>query len=58
VVAENRTIIIRDAADARIEVLSLDGKIIYIGKGDAKVPVNNGVYLVKVGKALTKLMVK
>jgi hypothetical protein len=58
VVAENRTIIIRDAADARVEVLSLDGKIIYIGKGDAKVPVNNGVYLVKVGKALTKLMVK
>jgi hypothetical protein len=39
-------------------VTSLDGKLLYVGKGDAKVPVNSGVYMVKVGKAVTKLMVK
>ncbi len=58
VTAENRVIIISNAADARVELSSLDGKLIYVGKGDAKVPVNNGVYIVKIGKAITKLMVK
>jgi hypothetical protein len=56
--AENRVIIITNAATARVEVTSLDGKLLYVGKGDAKVPVNSGVYMVKVGKAVTKLMVK
>ncbi len=58
VYAENRTIVVANVSDANVQVMTLDGKLIYAGKGDAKVPVNNGVYVVKVGKTIAKIMVK
>lgn len=54
----HNTIIISNVADAAVAVMSADGKVVYNGKGDAKVSVIAGVYVVKVGNKVVKVQVR
>jgi hypothetical protein len=58
VTVDNRVISISNANSTAVAVMSLDGKTIYSGQGDARVRVAAGVYMVKVGKAVAKVIVK
>ncbi len=56
--AANGHIVISGIGTAAASIHTLDGKTIYSGNGDAKIAVNQGVYLVKAGKAVVKVVVK
>jgi hypothetical protein len=55
---DNRVISVSNTNGARVELLSLDGKRLYAGEGDARIRVASGVYMVRVGKAVAKVIVK
>ena len=52
------SILISGVSDEEVSVTALNGMNIHTGHGDAKITVTNGVYLVKVGKAVIKVLVK
>lgn len=56
--AANGHIVISGIGTAAASIHTLDGKTIYSGNGDAKIAANQGVYLVKAGKAVVKVVVK
>lgn len=58
IAVENQTIVVRNAGDKEVSVYTPAGLAVYNGKGDARVEVSGGIYLVKVGKAVKKVIVK
>ena len=60
VYAEGRNILIGGAEGKNVSVISADGRIIYsdAGKEHMSVPVDAGVYVVRVGRGAVKLIVK
>ncbi|MDE5870042.1 MAG: choice-of-anchor J domain-containing protein, partial [Muribaculaceae bacterium] len=58
VAVKDGAIVISGAGDSEVTVNALNGITVYTGHGDAKVNVSNGVYLVKVGKTVVKVLVK
>ena len=55
----DRNVIVIEAPDNyKVNVVATDGCIIYTGEGSAKVEVVSGVYVVKVGKLVVKVLVK
>lgn len=58
VYAADGHIVISGIGTAAASIHTLDGKTIYSGNGDAKVAANQGIYLVKAGKAVVKVVVK
>lgn len=55
VYVQDNSIVITGAEDAEVSISALNGITIYTGRGDTKVGVDKGVYLVKVGQAVVKL---
>lgn len=60
VASANRTIIVSGAEGLNVTICTADGKTVYSGVGTeiTRVRVNGGVYIVKVGKDITKTVVK
>lgn len=52
------TIIVTGAEGLDVTVVAVDGKILYAAKGDATVAVETGVYVVKAGDKIVKVLVK
>ena len=58
--AENRSIVITGAEGRDVAVYTVDGKLVSVVRGEAKtvIPASQGVYVVKVGKTVSKVIVK
>lgn len=56
----DHAVVVAGAEGEELTISSVDGKVVYAGVAEAKttVPVNGGVYLVKVGEKVVKLIVK
>lgn len=52
------TIIVTGAEGLDVTVVAVDGKVLYAAKGDATVAVETGVYVVKAGDKIVKVLVK
>lgn len=52
------TIIVTGAEGLDVTVVAVDGKVLYAAKGDATVAVETGVYVVKAGNKIVKVLVK
>lgn len=52
------TIIVTGAEGLDVTVVAVDGKVLYGAKGDATVAVETGVYVVKAGDKIVKVLVK
>lgn len=52
------TIIVTGAEGLDVTVIAVDGKVLYAAKGDATVAVETGVYVVKAGDKVVKVLVK
>lgn len=52
------TIFVENAGEANVAVVGTDGRLIYNGRGDAQVNVAGGIYMVKVGNKVVKVVVK
>lgn len=52
------TIIVTGAEGLDVTVIAVDGKVLYAAKGDATVAVETGVYVVKAGDKIVKVLVK
>lgn len=58
-ISTEKGLIIVDGAEGKlVTVVALDGKVLYSAKGNAKVAVAQGVYLVKADKHVAKVLVK
>lgn len=51
-------ILVSGADDKLVTVTSVDGRVLYSAKGDASVSVATGIYVVKAGKTVAKVLVK
>lgn len=58
VVTAQGTIIVTGAEGLDVTVVAVDGKVLYAAKGDATVAVETGVYVVKAGDKIVKVLVK
>lgn len=57
VTVEGHDIVVRNAGDSSVAVVTVDGRLLYRGNGDFRLTVAPGIYLVTVGTATTKLYV-
>ncbi|MCM1163793.1 MAG: choice-of-anchor J domain-containing protein [Muribaculaceae bacterium] len=58
IATENGAIIVNGAEGLNVSVVAVDGKVLYNGVGDARVDVLPGVYVVKAGEKVVKVLVK
>lgn len=55
---ENKTIVVRCAEDLNVNVATPAGTAVFFGKGNARIEVATGVYIVKAGNTIRKVLVK
>lgn len=57
VAVDENVIVVNAPENYKINVVAADGRIVYIGQGNAKIEVVEGIYIVKVGELTVKVIV-
>lgn len=57
---ENQTIVVKGVYDGTLEIITIEGRLISRkpATGEDRIPVDDGIYLVKIGNRVTKVLVK